>query len=300
MIDKMTPEQEALLPKYRDEWFKIGTSCEDADRPTAEAAIIEHYKRADKPAPRFVWVESPREALEHIAKDNYDGNLEQARSEIWHALHGQTSAYWVAFYLFCRDVLGAVYERNDEFETWVALTKSAGWWWPYDEVCYVTERPREIHWEEVIDPERAPRLHNMSGPAVSFRDGYEVYCLRGIRVPRYYVMEPDKITVKEIEEQENQELRRLLIEQYGEGRYLEESGAVTVHQDDWGTLLRKEVADDEAIVMVRVLNSTPEPDGSIKTYYLRVPPTITTAHEGVAWTFQLDSDPKQYNPVVQT
>ena len=37
--------------------------------------------------------------------------------------------------------------------------------------------------------------------------------------------------------------------------------------------------------MVEVINSTPEPDGSRKTYWLRVPPTTQTAREGVAWTF---------------
>ena len=39
--------------------------------------------------------------------------------------------------------------------------------------------------------------------------------------------------------------------------------------------------------MVEVVNSTPEPDGSRKTYFLRVPPTIGTAREAVAWTFGL-------------
>ena len=46
--------------------------------------------------------------------------------------------------------------------------------------------------------------------------------------------------------------------------------------------------------MVEVLNSTPEPDGSRKTYFLRVPPRTQTAREGVAWTFALGAD--QYAP----
>ena len=37
--------------------------------------------------------------------------------------------------------------------------------------------------------------------------------------------------------------------------------------------------------MVEVVNSTPEPDGTWKTYFLRVPPTTTTATAAVAWTF---------------
>lgn len=71
-----------------------------------------------------------------------------------------------------------------------------------------------------------------------------------------------------------------------------------VHEDDCGELYRKELAGDEPLVMVRVVNSTPEPDGSFKRYMLRVPPTVQTAREAVAWTF--DMPPEQYRPEVQT
>lgn len=50
--------------------------------------------------------------------------------------------------------------------------------------------------------------------------------------------------------------------------------------------------------MVKVVNSTPEPDGSYKDYFLRVPPTITTAHEAVAWTFGKTAE--TYAPAIET
>jgi hypothetical protein len=49
-------------------------------------------------------------------------------------------------------------------------------------------------------------------------------------------------------------------------------------------------------VVVKVVNSTPEPDGSFKDYLLRVPPDIRTPREAVAWTFATDD----YRPAVQT
>lgn len=42
---------------------------------------------------------------------------------------------------------------------------------------------------------------------------------------------------------------------------------------------------EEPVVVVEVVNSTPEPDGSHRTYFLRVPPTMRTATAAVAWTF---------------
>jgi hypothetical protein len=71
-----------------------------------------------------------------------------------------------------------------------------------------------------------------------------------------------------------------------------------VHADACGQLYRRELANDEPLVMVRVLNITPEPDGSAKPYLLRVPPNIRTARGAVAWTFGLKA--KDYRPAVQT
>jgi hypothetical protein len=55
---------------------------------------------------------------------------------------------------------------------------------------------------------------------------------------------------------------------------------------------------DEDVVLVEVTNSTPEPDGSVRTYFLRVPPTTTTARAAVAWTFGLGE--VEYRPSTET
>lgn len=52
-----------------------------------------------------------------------------------------------------------------------------------------------------------------------------------------------------------------------------------------GTLYRLPLEGDEPLVMVRVENSTLEPDGSRKPYWLRVPPDMDTAAGAVAWGF---------------
>jgi hypothetical protein len=49
---------------------------------------------------------------------------------------------------------------------------------------------------------------------------------------------------------------------------------------------------------VKVINSTAEPDGTFKTYWLRVPSHINTAKDAVAWTFGLDSN--EYKPIIET
>jgi hypothetical protein len=50
--------------------------------------------------------------------------------------------------------------------------------------------------------------------------------------------------------------------------------------------------------MIEVINRTREPDGSFRRYWLRVPPTMRTAHEAVAWTFNMSAE--QYAPEMET
>lgn len=108
----------------------------------------------------------------------------------------------------------------------------------------------------------------------------------------------DHVTVGTIERAENIEIRRALIECYGQVRYLVDSGAKVIHSDSCGTLYRKELPDDAPLLMVKVVNKTPEPDGSFGEYFLRVPPEMKTAREAVAWTFGMPVE--DYNPVTES
>lgn len=85
---------------------------------------------------------------------------------------------------------------------------------------------------------------------------------------------PIKFTVTQIQSEKNAEVRRVMIERFGQSRFLLESGAKEIHRDDFGILYQQEVEDDEPLVMVKVVNATPEPDGSFRDYFLRVAPDL--------------------------
>lgn len=61
IIDKLTPEQEAMLPKIRDKWIKLGFSTDPANRPEAEEGARKAYIAAGLEPPKlYIWAESPR------------------------------------------------------------------------------------------------------------------------------------------------------------------------------------------------------------------------------------------------
>ena len=148
----------------------------------------------------------------------------------------------------------------------------------------------------MVDQQNRP--HSADGPSHRWRDGWELYYWHGVRVTRQIVMEPHTIAIDQVRAEENAEVRRVMIERMGYERYLRESNATLAHEDRYGKLWRAPRPDDTDIVMVEVINSTPEPDGSRNRYMLRVPPTIKTAHEAVAWTF--GGEPQWYRPQIET
>ncbi len=142
------------------------------------------------------------------------------------------------------------------------------------------------------------RLHDAQGPAVFWPDGRRWHFWRGVRVPEHVVERPQEITAEEILTERDVEVRRIMLDRFGPARFIEDSGARIVHQDRFGVLYRIDLREDEPLVMVKVVNSTPEPDGLRKNYFLRVPPGMRTAREAVAWTFGLG--PRRYRPYLET
>ncbi|MFE6888295.1 DUF6745 domain-containing protein [Streptomyces sp. NPDC057694] len=202
------------------------------------------------------------------------------------AVLGQHEAAWLSAF----GSSGA--EPDSRLDGLAQVARSAGWWWPYERVAVVCERPTELHRDE------AGRLDSATGPALAFPDGFVLHAWRGMPVPADFLAGLAGLTPQRIRDEENAELRRVMLEHFGYDRYLTESGAEPMHRDATGVLWRVQLPGDEDVVMVEVVNSTPEPDGTHRTYWLRVPPRTRTAREGVAWTFGLPAD--AYEPQRET
>jgi hypothetical protein len=206
-------------------------------------------------------------------------------------MYGQHEASWLAFYEYFREVCQLT-GQTEKLAGLTELARSAGWSLPHRNICWVSER------HSLLTRDDRGRLHSVGGPAVSYPDGWAIYAVHGVRVPERVVTKPESLAIPEIEGEQNVEVRRVMIDRFGNERYLLESGAKLVHSDETGALYRKEFPDDEPMVFVHVVNSTPEPDGERKKYMLRVPPQMERARQAVAWTF--DVPETEYRPAVET
>jgi hypothetical protein len=88
----------------------------------------------------------------------------------------------------------------------------------------------------------------------------------------------------------NVTIRRQAVERYGFERLIKEKAASEINHDDFGKLWRITLKNEPNMMILEVVNATQEPDGSYAHYYLRVPPTMKTAQEAVAWSFNVTEE----------
>lgn len=207
------------------------------------------------------------------------------RLSLLDVVHGQHDAPWLAALAGASDAAG-------DLAGLAQVAQSAGWWWPYERTVVLTERTSRLH------RDGSGRLHRVDGPVLAFPDGFALHAWHGMPVPASFLGDLARLTPQRIAHEANAELRRVMLEHYGYERYLADSGAQPRQRDETGRLWVIEMGTDETVVMVEVVNATPEPDGSRRTYWLRVPPHTRSAREGVAWTFGLAGE--AYAPLVQT
>lgn len=294
-IMKLTPEQERELPKFRDEWRKIGIRTghdAECERLGREAVLDAHKEIGAKP-PLVLWARSPMEALRMgdaieraLSPDEKRKELDAQKlgdrlRRIWNQQWswGQTSGFWVAWYRFALQIGVQVSEENDRrlriherlAAACYAVISLGG-------IEILVQHPTVAAFDD------RQRLHRTDGPALEWADGYAVFVVHGVRLDTELGarMSSRALTAKEISEHANAEVRRVLVEVHNAGdtgRYLRELGAKVVDEDLDALglprrLLRIEQSGDEPIVAIEVTNSTSEPDGSRKKYTFRCHPEL--------------------------
>ena len=129
------------------------------------------------------------------------------------------------------------------------------------------------------------------------------YYFENIRIPPKFhqaVSNPDILTVEEVLTHPNSECRYVGVKIIGHDKIKSSSNARVVDRcDETGMeLFTISGIFSEPISYLKVVNSTAEPDGSYKNYYLCVPPSCETCRQAVAWTFRKDSS--SYKPIQET
>lgn len=324
-IETLTTEQERMLDVVADEYTLQLLASGPSDRPAAEAAVCDVYRVAGiSPPEKILWAMDPLEARA-AAENCYGPDFRLAVFQD-SCVYRKYAGVWLARLVgYFGRVLGI---DVSELEPMDALLRQVEQVYLLDRCAILVERAACVFAPPDNPAEPLLRdLHNPSGPSFAYPSGrFNLYDIRGVAVTREII--EGNFTAQDITNQPNAEVRRVMLEKYGTGRYLRDIGAQAVHQDFRGTLFRAPLPGDEDLVMVRYVNRTAEPgmrecptckergtqgiefgavseslkreflvgtfcrcgahvllpSGEVhKTYWHRVPPTISTATEAYVW-----------------
>ena len=318
-IHSLTEAQKARFPELIDKWTRIGLCTEPADRPRAEAAIRTMYKGSGLPLPKIVWCTSPlaMALVRTIVTDSVGASVwasvrdsvrasvgasvwasvgasvrasvrASVGASVWASVYGQHDAGWLGWGDFFKEVCSLV-DETEKLEGLWELSKSAGWAFPYAGICWVSER------HCVVKQDDQKRIHCENGPAISYPDGWSIYAWHGVRVPENWIIDRVTLTPKLALGQANVEQRRAACEILGWTNILRQLNAYTLDKDTdptIGELVEVTLPDSGKERFLRVLC------GTGREFAIPVPPTVTTALEANAWTYNLPA--KLYHPEVRT
>ena len=335
-ISELTPEQQALIPIYREKWIKIALSTERIDREKATEAIKQAYEFINKKEPEILFFESPCRALQNFSKyidfefeckipnkyglrdelttqinSKLRNQLQKQCSEIWIFLKNQldnsflielsssierdlrfkglysTFSRFISFsciqldiwnfhasrFDFCISALNCHYPQK-EWLIFQSLVQNCGWIFPFENVCIVSEHPQTL----IFDDDN--RFHAEGKPAMQFADGYSVYAYHGTTLPeKYGKHHPNQWEPSWLLQEKNTELRKILIQEIGYYKIIEELQAIEINSYQEYILLK--INSDIDIEPIYLLKMTCPSTGDI--HVLRVPPQMKSAHEAITW-----------------
>ncbi|MEP0800787.1 hypothetical protein NDI37_09490 [Funiculus sociatus GB2-A5] len=193
-------------------------------------------------------------------------------------------------------------KTREAFDCLNQLFEHCGLIFPFEKVCIVCDRPTKL----LLDNE--DRLHAEGEPAIQFADGWHTgYYYHGVKLPeKYGKLHPHQWQAQWLLEEDNAELRRVLIQGIGYARICQELQATEL--DSWQeyTLLKLDADidgfepddfDDDAPQKepIHLLKMTCPSTSFI--HAIRVPPDITSARVAIRW-INWDIDPEEFS--VQT
>lgn len=185
--------------------------------------------------------------------------------------------FWASYasvYDFCFSVLNCtpIPELWDAFQ---GLIQHCGLILFNRNICIVCDRPTKLSFD------RENRFHAEGEPCLEYADGFaKLYAYQGVILPeKYGKLHPNQWQAQWLLDEDNAELRRVLIQGIGYERICQELQAT--ERDSWQEYTLLIIKNEIDIEPIHLLKMTCPSTGRI--HVLRVPPDVYWAREAIYW-----------------
>ena len=273
MIESLTSEQEAAMPRFVEKWIKKGTCTSQLPEEDIKSIVGKFvHSVLDKPKDIPIHVfNSPYQAWVYINK-KYDIEEDNLLPFVTPYVFGSFDAgyyAWIDFmeYIGVKDFPSLA----NDYEELV----NVGLVFVFDDYIVATQKPSVLKMEN-------GELHCENGPALAYDDDHksDVYCLNGVTMEKEHVMTPaEKLDPRDIMKIENVEVRRELVRKVGIERLLEALESKVLDTMDDYELLSVNLSED--LKDARYLKMT---NPSIQVFHVEaVAPECNTVQHAINW-----------------
>ncbi|MEM7712561.1 MAG: DUF6745 domain-containing protein, partial [Cyanobacteria bacterium P01_A01_bin.68] len=211
-----------------------------------------------------------------ISSTLYNKNLFPLFHELGNDCKFSDETIHASFLDYYLSVLNISTNETDKsrWEIYKSLVLSCDWIFFGKKTCLVSECPLKLF----LDNEKL--LHAEAKPALEYADGIKVYAYHGMIIPELYGKDhPKEWEPSWLLQEQNAELRKILIQEIGYSHILEELQAIEIDSYQEYTLLK--INSDIDIEPIYLLKMTCPSTGNI--HVLRVPPHMKSAYEAITW-----------------
>ena len=277
MLEKLTPEQEALIPIVRDEWINRLDACPEIDREKAEAGIKWLYSVSKLKEPKVIFVSSPlgaqyaanmigqvdnravfqvwAQVWDQVWAQVWDQVWAQVGAQVWDQVRAQVwdqvRAKHLHFFEFAR--YGNVFDFGwgSFYEFFQRIGQSLGKAERQFDAFknLITSGIYDMiqfdglcivcEMPRAIHRDGARRLHSTGGPSIIWADGFELYHLWGVAFPKelHEKITSRAISAKDVLKIENMEQRMAALKSLGAESVIEALDSKLVATSERGNAL---------------------------------------------------------------
>jgi len=244
-IESLTVDQKAQMEVYKEKWIKIGLCQEPINVEKATEFVLNQYKENGLKAPEVVYSTSPKRTKEILGEDYSTSN----------ACYGHHDAGFLSYYDYFAQVLKI--KGLEPIQNLIELSQVCGWWYPFDSICVIEERPI-LRMQEMPDGSGNMWCHSEDKLAIEYPDGWGVAVVEGKRVPNSeWITNPETITMDVINSTDDQDLLSILLDRFGWDNYYKEINATPLDTNKCAISGQYEALFETTVLGKRLLVTCP-------------------------------------------
>jgi len=191
---------------------------------------------------------------------------------------GNLYSYNCCYLSFVRDIIGFECKEYENYKHYETCAKLSGIRFMHEKFCIISDFPVEFH--NYTRRNGVVVAHNEKGPSHLWADGFSIWTIDGVKVTKQIVLNPETLTIKQIDSEINEEVKRVMIDRFGWARYISETSAKCLDariNDVDGTSEALMVLKDKSVRLLCACKST------ARVYAIRVDNKIKTCQKAQSW-----------------